>query len=83
MEMPGLGLTRSQAQRLCGLDEPTCIELLDKLVALEFLTCGIDGRYRRLSEGGDGRTPARMAKARRSSVPGPAGAIPQRHRRPA
>ncbi len=37
LEMPGLALTRAQAQRLWGLDEPTCQDLLDTLVAARFL----------------------------------------------
>jgi hypothetical protein len=63
MEMPGLGLTRSQARRLWGMDERTCEELLENLVGLEFLIRGPDGRYRRLTEGRDAKTWARMAKA--------------------
>ena len=82
MEMPGLGLTRSQAQRLWGMDEPTCAELLENLVGLEFLTCGPDGRYRRLTEGRDGKTLARMAKAEHKLVPEGDGKR-RRHRKPA
>lgn len=37
LEMPGLSLTQAQARRLWGLDEPTCGELLDALVAARFL----------------------------------------------
>jgi hypothetical protein len=37
LEMPGLSLTRAQAQRLWGLDEPMCQDLLDALVAARFL----------------------------------------------
>ena len=62
MEMPGLGLTKSQAQRLWAIDERTCSELLESLVVLEFLQRGFDGRYRRVTEGRDSSTPARMAK---------------------
>ncbi len=69
MEMPGLGLTRSQAQRLWGMDERTCEELLENLVGLEFLARGPDGRYRRLTEGRDAKTWARLAKAERSPAP--------------
>jgi hypothetical protein len=32
LEMPGLRLTRQQAQRLWGLDERTCAALLESLV---------------------------------------------------
>jgi hypothetical protein len=37
LEMPGLSLTFAQAQRLWGLDEPTCRELLIALVDARFL----------------------------------------------
>ena len=37
LEMPGLRLTCKQAQRLWGLDEPTCRELLEYLVDAKFL----------------------------------------------
>ena len=37
LEMPGLRLTCLQAQRLWGLDEPTCRELLEYLVDAKFL----------------------------------------------
>jgi hypothetical protein len=67
MEMPGLGLTKPQAQRLWGIDERTCAELLEGLVVLQFLRRGFDGRYRRVSEGRDSSTPARMAKVDRKS----------------
>jgi DNA-binding IclR family transcriptional regulator len=50
-EMPGLRLTREQAQRLFGLPEPTCTRLLDTLVADEQLTCRPDGTYVRRLEG--------------------------------
>jgi len=37
LEMPGLRLTRAQAQRLWGLDEGTCVEALRALVEARFL----------------------------------------------
>jgi hypothetical protein len=37
VEMPGLRLTRSQAQRLWGLDAKTCDTLLGALVDARFL----------------------------------------------
>jgi hypothetical protein len=52
LEMPGLRLTRAQAQRLWGLDAPTCVKLLDSLVDLKFLMYRPDGRYTRLTDGG-------------------------------
>jgi hypothetical protein len=69
MEMPGLRLTSLQAQRLWGVDAHTCKDLLESLVGLEFLTRGSDGRYRRLTEGRDATTWARMAKAEHPLMP--------------
>jgi len=37
LEIPGLSLTKSQAQRLWGLDGPTCDALLDLMVQTHFL----------------------------------------------
>ena len=37
LEIPGLSLTRPQAQRLWGLDAATCDALLDEMVASKFL----------------------------------------------
>ena len=47
MEMPGLQLTREQAQRLWGLDEQTCADVLDFLVDAKFLHQTGDGKYTR------------------------------------
>lgn len=47
VEMPGLRLTRRQAQRLWAVDETTCIQLLDKFVQAKLLVIGSDGRYGR------------------------------------
>ena len=61
LEMPGLRLTRPQAQRLLGLDESTCAQLLEWLVNAKFLCRPDDRTYTRLT---DGYTPRpRMAKA--------------------
>lgn len=49
LEMPGLRLKREQAQRLWGLDGPTCSELLDALVQRGFLVRLADGTYGRLT----------------------------------
>jgi hypothetical protein len=51
LEMPGLRLTRAQAQRLWGLDEPTCGRLLEFLVNAGFLWRTADGMYARLTDG--------------------------------
>lgn len=48
-EMPGLRLTRAQAQRLWGVGADTCLSALDTLVALGAIVCTSDGRYARPS----------------------------------
>ena len=45
LEIPGLHLTKPQAQRLWGLDPCTCDVLLDTLVASQFLRCNHRGAY--------------------------------------
>jgi len=45
LEIPGLHLTRSQVQRLWGLDPATCDELLGALLDARFLTRTRDGAY--------------------------------------
>jgi len=45
LEMPGLSLTRPQARRLWGLDDPTCEELLGELVHCGFLRLTDRGTY--------------------------------------
>ena len=37
LEMPVLRLTRAQMQRLWGFDQPTCDDILDALVSVNFL----------------------------------------------
>jgi two-component system cell cycle response regulator DivK len=46
-ELPGLSLTVQQAQRIWGLDEPTCRRMLDALVLEGFLVRAADNQYRR------------------------------------
>ncbi len=48
-EMPGMRLTFRQAQRLWGLDPPTCRSLLDALVGMGFLIRSPEGAYARAS----------------------------------
>ncbi|HEY3382432.1 MAG TPA: hypothetical protein VGK32_11730 [Vicinamibacterales bacterium] len=43
LEMPGLKLTVSQAQRLWGLDRSTCEALIEALTGSRFLTRTRDG----------------------------------------
>ena len=44
-EMPGLILTRSQFQRLWGLDAVTCDRVLNELVDAHFLQARANGSY--------------------------------------
>jgi hypothetical protein len=63
LEMPGLRLKREQAQRLWGLDEATCAQLLDVLVEAGFLRRLAGGTYGRLTDGAIARPAFHMAKA--------------------
>ena len=45
LEMPGLHLTKCQAQRLWGLDGQRCDAVFDLLVAKNFLKRRRDGAY--------------------------------------
>lgn|SRR5262245_4064674 len=63
LEMPGLRLTRRQAQRLWGLDDDTSDRILKELVERKFLTCAPDGAFVRLTDGRLSDWPLRMAKA--------------------
>ena len=45
LEIPGLHLTRSQVERLWGLDATTCDELLDALIHARFLKRSSTGGY--------------------------------------
>jgi hypothetical protein len=51
LEMPGLRLTSQQAQRLWGLDEATCLAVLESLVEAKFLYRSGRGMYGRTTEG--------------------------------
>ena len=51
LEMPGLRLTATQAQRLCGLDLLTCQAALAALVDAKFLRRAADGTFARLDDG--------------------------------
>jgi hypothetical protein len=50
-EMPGLCLTPAQAQRLWGLDQEFCGELLKALVDARFLVQRRDGSFIRVDDG--------------------------------
>ena len=76
LEMPGLRLTRPQAQRLWGLDEQTCVQLLDSLTEDRFLFRRDDGTYARLTDGvlsdrAGAFPPLRMAKAAPAGIDAP------------
>ena len=51
LEVPGLYLTKSQIQRLWGLDRETCDVLLDALVESQFLKRTRNNRYLRADGG--------------------------------
>jgi len=63
LEMPGLQLTRQQAQRLWALDDATCAMVLETLVDRRFLVCGSDDRYRQLNDASFPGASSRTAKA--------------------
>jgi hypothetical protein len=63
MEMPGLRLTAIQAQRLWGLDQETCTQLLEHLVNAKFLSRSTHGSYSRTTDGPWPFPRPRMAKA--------------------
>jgi hypothetical protein len=69
LEMPGLRLTLPQAQRLWGVDERTCMLVLDTLTSDKFLCRRGDGKYLRQSEEPASRS--RMAKADQPADPRP------------
>ncbi len=71
IEMPGLCVTRKQAQRLWGLDEDACAKALQILVESKFL-CETNGMYRRLTEGPIAFPPLRMARVQIAQRPGTA-----------
>jgi len=51
LEMPGLRLTVDQVHRLCGVESPMCLEVLEALVQEQFLCVKPDGSYARATEG--------------------------------
>jgi hypothetical protein len=58
LEMPGLRVTASQAQRLFGLDAITCHDVLASLLQSGFLSRTVDGMFR-LTQAGDQVAPVR------------------------
>jgi hypothetical protein len=57
LEMPGLRLTREQAQRLCGAEPWLCQRVLNMLVDAKFLCVKPNGIYARLTDGADSPRP--------------------------
>ena len=51
LEMPGLRLTTAQAQRLWGIDQVTCVMMLEALVEARFLSRTGDGAFVRYDPG--------------------------------
>lgn len=62
-EMPGLSLTREQAQRLWGLDLNSCVTVLEYLVEARFLNRTGTGSYVRCTDGPAISSAMGMAKA--------------------
>jgi hypothetical protein len=58
LEMPGLRLTREQAQRLWGVERALCQQVLDTLVDVKFLSLKPNGTYARVIDA-DRALPAR------------------------
>jgi len=50
LEMPGLRLTVTQAQRLWGLDEGSCRQVIDVLIGASFLRWTPGGAVARASD---------------------------------
>jgi len=69
--MPGLRLTLSQAKRLWGLDEQTCAQALQLLIAVRFLDRRADGTHRRLANGAVPYPPAAYGQGRSHDNGGP------------
>ena len=72
VEMPGLRLSRKQAQRLWGLDEEACGQILEFLVKTGFLRLAAPDTYGRLTDGPVVSPRLRAAKAQLSRDGAPA-----------
>jgi hypothetical protein len=51
IEMPGMRLQVKQVQRLCGIEQMMCQQVLDSLLESNFLCLKPDGHYARLTDG--------------------------------
>jgi len=63
LEMPGLRLTATQAQRLCGVEPALCKTVLDALVDAKFLSVTAAGLYARTTDGAPERAAGTVLKA--------------------
>ena len=57
LEMPGLRLTLTQAQRLFGIERAECQRVLALLVDVDFLCLKSGGAYTRITDGLEFRRP--------------------------
>jgi hypothetical protein len=71
-EMPGMRLSRKQAQRLWGVDEEACGQILEFLVKTGFLKLAAPDTYGRLTDGPVVFPRLRAAKAQLSRDGAPA-----------
>jgi hypothetical protein len=69
LEMPGLRLTCQQAQRLWGLDQAACSQLLEFLVDARFLFRPAPGIYARLTDGFTARRRPRVKAGLNDEIP--------------
>jgi hypothetical protein len=68
LEMPGMGLTAQQAQRLCGLERALCQAALDALVDARFLYLKTNGQYARVTEVASGPTTVKAVDSPRNGT---------------
>jgi hypothetical protein len=72
VEMPGLRLSRKQAQRLWGVDEEACVQILEFLVKTRFLELAGPDTYGPVTDGPVVFPRPRAAKAELSRSDAPA-----------
>jgi len=72
VEMPGMRLSRKQAQRLWGVDEEACVQILEFLVKTRFLKLSGPDTYGPVTDGPVVFPRLRPAKAQLSRSAAPA-----------
>jgi hypothetical protein len=72
VEMPGLRLSRKQAQRLWGVDEEACVQILEFLVKTRFLKLAGPDTYGPVTDGPVVLPRLRAARAQLSRSAAPA-----------